>query len=1294
MASAGYHVPKGILRGQILRNVSPTTAALYDYDARKKGSDVNEEVEERHKHGLYSFPSIIHGEGGEKGLATFQRNFTQLPSEVQTELGKFVDYVVRDYVTSWYCSVDDGVRYVPELGRVQNGGKERQTSIQGSKTSDSNEDHELVQNQAATMVLSLTPSRSIPLLEIVYSGLVHVIGNLSMFAADNVNVAELVLSKFMHILKVNIRVYRELRKIAQRKGEAEKGGYDYSVRDAKKYDASHTKQRSSSDVMDSGDNGVNETTSPQESTRMDQFDLPPPPPPSRSASTASTATTSSNHNTTSSKSRQMRPPSEVAIVREYLLQGKLHRAITFGMDVPGLLFGDKNGTECEMPSSYNDANIHQATCFDERLTQEEKILSQRLFGRNGRIMNECQLDYHRLIAHRLGRILFPRTDFTSPLMKAASVEMVAGCVLAPMFQCATPDYVNSWIIGAMEDVDVEMSLDMQSKAEIEQGKKLSKVTVSNELGTSSREFCTEDDEEEDDGYADGDEEDEKSYFNEGSSEKDFIGCVPSNSEDELRILSSTTRSEDTYEDALPLENKSDEEVTIDEVSDILMTLLSMSLIEFQAHIDFEEMRHLRAGNEDEYFVDWNDPGCRLAGQHLVLVLEAMLIHGKLNQRRRKRKSVTVDKSSGESGPVSESIFPPLELGYMEESSLEVVLMKVTSDLESFEERCTREEKKEGTPSHLESQYESDDEPISNLSIQNNSELTTLRSLIAAWLHTGSAYRTVALLVSSVDRVLHPFYHKNAFIRNSENVNDFLTQLHVLRDVEILVDTPPVDSVPPLNLCNKDADVSKFVQSISKNSQILEKKNRVGTRDINVPRGKNNSSHTQERRHRIGLGGLKANLENNRKRLANVASSLVAKESSLPSVATPIPSNTPSHLRFRRNDAFASSLRQDRQRRMKSFSELCSGRKTSYDMICRGRGATEQHVKEHLEIHGLAALFFRNINMLLIRHSSGSNRNIEKDCNTNITSLESVLATEYLSRQRKYDVPEVDSNFLLRIKPRNLQIVRTHRDQQNIDHSYYQFAAFYDEPLLHPLSKGYRGARLRKKCYLRFYPTDRTALVSLLNDNRYSDLRKGKDNIINVLTLPPSSSPILTKDFQKMKHLCHKAFGKGSERSSGALSSTLLANTLMDTTDFSFIPRTGRAVDFVYKMSLFECPEVELSGKTFLVQDASILGPLRADASSLELSDASLSTALLMSQPNGLYENFCLKVADDGSPMIEVSLREMGSDTNTSLTSSDKINCDDKSRSFRTSFVRAALLVKSAKDEARLQVKLSFSAICY
>ncbi len=52
------------------------------------------------------------------------------------------------------------------------------------------------------------------------------------------------------------------------------------------------------------------------------------------------------------------------------------------------------------------------------------------------------------------------------------------------------------------------------------------------------------------------------------------------------------------------------------------------------------------------------------------------------------------------------------------------------------------------------------------------------------------------------------------------------------------------------------------------------------------------------------------------------------------------------------------------------------------------------------------------------------------------------------------------------------------------------------------------------------------------------------------------------------------------------------------------------------MLFYEKPTIEISGKRFIVHNRNwVLGPHRAEASSLELTDASLSTALIL---NGGY----------------------------------------------------------------------------
>jgi len=110
--------------------------------------------------------------------------------------------------------------------------------------------------------------------------------------------------------------------------------------------------------------------------------------------------------------------------------------------------------------------------------------------------------------------------------------------------------------------------------------------------------------------------------------------------------------------------------------------------------------------------------------------------------------------------------------------------------------------------------------------------------------------------------------------------------------------------------------------------------------------------------------------------------------------------------------------------------------------------------------------------------------------------------------------------------------------------------------------------------------------------------------------------------------------------------------------------------------------VDLSGKHFTVHDSPSLGSHRADASSLEISDASLSAALLLVgasagekkeeslQP---YKN-SVEMGPDGYPIIYMKFSAKG-------------EAQAEVKPFRTSFVRAALLVTGARQEAQLQVSM-------
>jgi hypothetical protein len=323
MASAGYSVTtfkddeeqeshqlnhKSVthLRGQILRRVSISGENSFSF--------VKDPIE---RNSLYETPSITNYlTYKSKGMDMFQRMWPNLPEILQKEMGELMDFITRDYVLSWYHYIDDGVGYENEVEKrsrlnVQSNKGQNGASISpenGANSTDQASQRVGGNNgndgKKSIMVLSTTPARTIPFLEIFYSSLTTILGKLAL-SCENVNVPYLVLVKFLNIIKVNVRTYKDIRKIVIQKQK------------------NNHKQKSP-------------------------------------------ALTSSNGSI------------EIAMAREYLLQGKLHRAITFGLDVPGLLFGDSNGKECPVPPTHLSEGKNVRV-----LNEEDYLLEQRLLVMTG-----------------------------------------------------------------------------------------------------------------------------------------------------------------------------------------------------------------------------------------------------------------------------------------------------------------------------------------------------------------------------------------------------------------------------------------------------------------------------------------------------------------------------------------------------------------------------------------------------------------------------------------------------------------------------------------------------------------------------------------------------------------------------------------------------------------------------------------------------------------------------------------------------------------------------------------------
>jgi hypothetical protein len=139
---------------------------------------------------------------------------------------------------------------------------------------------------------------------------------------------------------------------------------------------------------------------------------------------------------------------------------------------------------------------------------------------------------------------------------------------------------------------------------------------------------------------------------------------------------------------------------------------------------------------------------------------------------------------------------------------------------------------------------------------------------------------------------------------------------------------------------------------------------------------------------------------------------------------------------------------------------------------------------------------------------------------------------------------------------------------------------------------------------------------------------------------------------------------------------------MEPTDFTSIPRSGKAIDFVYRNNFYERPMLDLSGKHFTVHDSASLGTHRADSSALELSDATISLALLLlglsettiPSESGASGTPTVEMGKDGYPVVWMKFSRKQDNTHVEV------------KPYRTSFVRAALMITAARQEAQLQVR--------
>jgi hypothetical protein len=428
MKSAGYSVDSATLRAQMVRGDRAEVAT------HANGSRSG------HNHSLNTYqhrPSIYKFDKGDTAVKRMKSMWPNLSPVVNESLSKLTEFVLRDYVASWYGKVDENVPYeVPaavesrEAAPLSNarvsskdsdsiGKQERRTtlanpseitsalhngSINASSQSrppplphlskslplSSNEATHLQQNR--TMVLTTTGTLPSPFIDSLYTAFAYLLGTLATRASENVNVLELLLLHLPNVLGKNLKVYRELKNSAMQKKRRREGGSAAGSRRGR--DANARNQAAGTASI----NGATYSASQQSTGSEDDV-------------------------------------SKIAIIREYLLAGRLHRALTFGLDVPSLLFADPNGKDCPPSESYKE--IQERLKFDE-----DSVLEDRLLSASSTLIAECELDYNRVLASKISKLVVPKSEIESSIVKTMLVEMLASCILMPVMGCFVPDSVN------------------------------------------------------------------------------------------------------------------------------------------------------------------------------------------------------------------------------------------------------------------------------------------------------------------------------------------------------------------------------------------------------------------------------------------------------------------------------------------------------------------------------------------------------------------------------------------------------------------------------------------------------------------------------------------------------------------------------------------------------------------------------------------------------------------------------------------------------------------------------------
>lgn len=835
MALAGYPVQDRVLRGQILKQ----DASFWEI--------------------LYRFTDVPISQ--QRGPQLLQADWPGLPPPVTRELGRFVEHLMRDFVSGWYSRLDGGCVFRDEkekrLAGILRDGKKVTITDSGDDTNNNTTTNtDEASHPGRKMVFSTLTHRRMPMIDQTYRVLSAAFGNLAT-RAEHINVFSLALLKWTQVLAHTFKVYRQLRRAAESRNQTDK-------------------------------------------------------------------------------------PKEIEVTREFLLAGKLHKAVTFGLDVPSLLFADAQGTEC-------------GTGTDQPPRDATQVLEQRLF--HTQIIQECELDYNRVVASRLVKALLPRTDSSSQVVMALVVEIISSCVLQPVMNLWVPSYLNELVLKSMTKQEVLEESKMENVQE--QAESLPEETTEPERKTSNAsdlEGAT------------------ASTLSERTSIPDFESTERDRTSSEVDLGGFPADASVAQSSEINGRNRADTDQAGDDESnarskptpgDILLVLTSLALTELERYVNFESCRQARLNNRVDD-VNYDDPACQGAVLRLVMIVEAAVLQGRCAFRH------PVQNSEENDGEDTEQ--------HTREESLCQLLMEMTSDMKAFESRIdSMSQESEGSFILQEVAAVSPFEP-------EPYEISTLRTLISTWMHTGQLSRAVSLLVKGAKNIFRPYYTDESFLFVERTAAAFQKQIEVLEGVDIMAETMAVLASPRIDI---EAEATTAVMEEIEGS--------ISEGDTNS-RQFSALSHLSDEIHASATTDMMAHNFGN--------------------------TSTPRFLDFHKNSAFAASLRSERERRQRSW-ETQKADENVY--IIHRPGAPQAEVDLHNELHGLARTFYNGTNIVSIRDAARkSEQGGESDSISPDMGKVSLITVETVSSRRRIEVPDDDSSFLLRAQVRRNRLLFARR----------------------------------------------------------------------------------------------------------------------------------------------------------------------------------------------------------------------------------------------------------------------------